>query len=144
MSAEETSVCPHARYLPKEQHPQIRGVTTAPCWTIPFDDIPNVYPNEENWIAEFWRTHIQKPWYKSYGKKYRNNIQGCYCTPYFTLMHLDRTKYPDDLYMVVIISDNRDEEGIAFSENQEFLDDMRRMTHIDESIAGGLKWIRAK
>jgi hypothetical protein len=59
-------------------------------------------------------------------------------------MYLDRTIYPDDLYMVVFILHNRDKEGIAFSKNQEFIDDMRRMMHIDESITGGLKWIRAK
>ncbi|KAF9062182.1 hypothetical protein BDP27DRAFT_1369068 [Rhodocollybia butyracea] len=138
MSAEEASVCPHTKYLLKEQNPQIRGVITTPCkhrapeyylgWTIPFDDISKRTTGAHK---------SKNPWYKSYGKKYRNNIQHCYCNPYFTLMHLDRTKHPDDLHMVVFISHNRDEEGIAFSENQEFINDMRRMTHIDESITAG-------
>ncbi|KAF9066508.1 hypothetical protein BDP27DRAFT_1365575 [Rhodocollybia butyracea] len=116
MSAEEPNVCPHTKYLPQGQHPQIRGVITAPCkhrtpeyylcWTIQFNDISKVYLTAGHDIAEYWRTQVQNLWVKSYGKKCRNNIQSCYCNPYFTLMHLDRTKYPDDLHMVVFISHN--------------------------------------
>ncbi|KAF9066505.1 hypothetical protein BDP27DRAFT_1365573 [Rhodocollybia butyracea] len=107
MSAEEPNVCPHTKYLPQGQHPQIRGVITAPCkhrtpeyylrWTIQFNDISKRSTG----------AHKSKTYGSSLmGKKCRNNIQSCYCNPYFTLMHLDRTKYPDDLHMVVFISHN--------------------------------------
>ncbi|KAF9064489.1 hypothetical protein BDP27DRAFT_1333456, partial [Rhodocollybia butyracea] len=151
MSVEEQSLaCPHLKYLPKEQRPGIRGTIAPPCkhktpryylgWSILVKDIHKVYPKTPRGVVEFWRTEIHEPWVESYGKKYRNNTQGSYCNPCIIFLDLDKAK-PDELYMVIHISHNRNEEGIAFSENQEFIDDMRRMTYIDESIAGELKWI---
>ncbi|KAE9385525.1 hypothetical protein BT96DRAFT_578394 [Gymnopus androsaceus JB14] len=146
----EKLLCPHLKVLPKEQCPQRKGVITLPCkhrtpqyylgWAIPYDVTYTVYPTDN--LPEYWFRHVQTPWAKLYKEKYRNITKGKYCIPDFAYMNLDQLPYPKDLHLVVYIAHNRDEDGLALSENEEFIKVMKEVTKIDESITGELKWIR--
>ncbi|KAF9064024.1 hypothetical protein BDP27DRAFT_1405547 [Rhodocollybia butyracea] len=150
MSGEKLNACPHIKVLPKGQRLQRRGTIIAPCkhrtphyllgWTIPFDDICKIYPGAATGVTDIWLTEIQMPWFKSYGHKYRDGAEHCYRNPDFLYVSLNKAD-PNDSQVLVFISHNRDEESIAMAENQEFIDDMRKMTFIDESVTGELKWL---
>ncbi|KAJ3970862.1 hypothetical protein EV361DRAFT_914076 [Lentinula raphanica] len=144
-----TRQCPHRQFLPVDQPPPRRRTFIDSCkhvtppyqlgWWIPWDKLPEYFPGKAGHISDFWQNEVCIPWSQAgYHDKYASKtIKKFRYQPELTTGTQNR-----DTYLFIYITDNDTQEAIDMAQNEEYIEDVKRVAQIREDFVEKLQWLR--